>query len=681
MLRVRALPASLSLVVLILATVLIHSSTALLTPPLSTASAALSTAPTLTSLEIVKPASLILDPAFDPTTYSYSLRSPTLLSAITLVTRTASTSHSAQLRLNDGPFFHLSGGDKEEVELLEGINHVFLQAINEDTRETTTYLVTVCNGLNCHRQRPADTPTSQLLSLFIPNVNLTPAFSPTTFTYSAHTSRHTHGVIVVPTLAQPAEQLVVSSLNGEIFAAIEPLQRSHAQPMRMGANYLFVQVRDEQQQLATYWLVIERHVDDSEHKHKSAEERANEIEYNGGLAYVRIKQASAELSSLVSSAGLLTPRFAPDLRAYSMEVDFHTPSMTLIASPKDADAKLTLSYTWSISSSPQPTQVAIESNTMSAPIGLCVGKTTVRVAVTGYDGKESDVYSVVVHRGSEADESEGGGELQTSHAANRNGQHSVHHAKQKSDQHADPQLMGVNGQRYPVHVEDGQVYNLITEPHLLVNARYVSLPALDDTGKPTGEAVLGIAEVGLKTRTGHQLYLQTGAGERAASAGFSRVSLNQLTMNIDDQANIDNSEESTHEDGSSPATQANTELLAYNTSHVFTVITPTWYITFTDSSAGIQPLAALHSTIDIAAHGLVGQTYREKRFGRLHDHGEAGRGGVGGRREEGQEDSMPLLEGSMEDYRVRDGLLYSSFCEFNLYESEGSAILSSDEPQ
>ena len=39
---------------------------------------------------------------------------------------------------------------------------------------------------------------------------------------------------------------------------------------------------------------------------------------------------------------------------------------------------------------------------------------------------------------------------------------------------------------------------------------------------------------------------------------------------------------------------------------------------------------------------------------------------------------MEVLEGSMEDYRVRDGVLYSSLCEFNLYESEGSEV-SSDE--
>ena len=346
----------LSLIVLALVTLILHLHTTQSAPLASSAPIALSEPPTLTSLDIVKPASLILDPAFHPSTYSYSLRSPTLLSTFTLVAATAA-SNSAQLRLNDGPFFHLSGGDKEEVELLEGINHVFLQAINEETRETVTYLITVCNGVNCHMRPPADSPTTHLLSLVIPNVNLTPTFSPITFDYTAHTTRHTHGVIVVPSLAQPADQLVVSSLNGEIFAAIQPLQRSHAQPMRMGANYLFVQVRDEQQQLATYSFVIDRSVDGAEHKHKSIEQRNNEIEYNGGLAYIRIKQASAELTSLISSAGLLTPRFVPEVKSYSMEVDYHTPSMTLIASTKDTDAKLTLSYTWSISSSPQPTQL------------------------------------------------------------------------------------------------------------------------------------------------------------------------------------------------------------------------------------------------------------------------------------------------------------------------------------
>ena len=218
-------------------------------------------------------------------------------------------------------------------------------------------------------------------------------------------------------------------------------------------------------------------------------------------------------------------------------------------------------------------------------------------------------------------ESEAGGELQTSHAANRNyGQHSVHHAKQANG----AQLVGVRGQRYTVHVEEGQVYNLITEPHLLIQ-RALRQPARTQRPEPPARRYWGIAEIGLKTRTGHQLYLQTGAGEPDAR-GFSRVSLNQQLMNVDDQANIDNTEESTHEDGSSPATRANTELLAYNTTHAFTVITPTWYITFTDTAAGIQPAAVLHSTIDIEAHGLLGQTWRDKRVGRLHEHGEVGAG-------------------------------------------------------
>ena len=662
-----------SLIALVAATVLLNLHLAVSNPLSSSAPAASPPVPpSLTSLDIVKPASLVLDPPFHPATYSYSLRSPTLLSTFSLVA-TTHPSHSAQLRLNDGPFFHLGAGEREEVELLEGVNHVFVQAVNEDTRESATYLVTVCNGVNCHRRTEADTPSTQLTALGLPHVNLSSPFSPSAFTYSAHTSRHTHGVVVVPELLQPAGQLVVSSLNGEIFAAIEPQQRSHAQPARMGANFLFVQVRDEQQQLATYSVTIERRVDGGEHR-KSSNERAKEIEYNGGLAFVRVKQASAELSSLISSAGLLTPRFAADVLSYSMAVDFHTPSMTLTASCKDADATLALAYSWSSSSSPQPTQLALRNRETSAPIELCVGKTTVRVTVTDSDGKDVLVYNVVVQRESEAEESDGGGELQTSHAAN--GAHSQHHAKAARSEHADPTLLGVQGQRYTVHVEAGQVYNLLTEPHLLVNARWVSLPA--DAANPTGEPTLAIAEIGLKTRTGHQLYLQTGAGSVDAG-GFSRVSLNQQLMHVDDQALIDNAEESTHEldaAAASAAHAANTELLAYNTSHAFTVVTPTWYLTFRDTPQGIRPTAVLHSSIETAAHGLIGQTWRGKREGRLHEHGEMGRGGVGAAREEGQEGSMEVLEGSMEDYRVRDGVLYSSLCEFNLYESEGGEVTS-----
>ena len=110
------------------------------------------------------------------------------------------------------------------MDLLEGINHLFLQVVREDERApepTITYLLTVCNAVDCHAQPDALTPTAQLRSLHVPSVNLTPAFAPATFAYAGLTTRHTHGAVLVPTLLQPSsDALIVASMNGDTFTSI-----------------------------------------------------------------------------------------------------------------------------------------------------------------------------------------------------------------------------------------------------------------------------------------------------------------------------------------------------------------------------------------------------------------------------------------------------------------------------
>ena len=276
----------------------------------------------LSELVLVRPSSLSLLPPFASDVLSYALCSPTLLSSLTVRASAVSPSSSLQLRLNDGPFVSASS-DAEEVELLEGINHLFVQVLHEDAQtardELLTYLITICNGIDCHRQSEAATPLAHLASLRLPQVNLTPTFSPDVFAYAGLTTRHTHGAVVVAELLHAdGGQLLVASMNGDTFTSISSTRRSHAMPMRMGPNVLFVQVRDAASQLCTYSLRIERSADMAGHEALGAEERLDEIEYIGGFAYIRIKEASADLLSFVTSVGQLSPRFSPSVRRYAL---------------------------------------------------------------------------------------------------------------------------------------------------------------------------------------------------------------------------------------------------------------------------------------------------------------------------------------------------------------------------
>ena len=451
--------------------------------------------------------------------------------------------------------------------------------------------------------------------------------------------------------------------------------------MKMGANVLFVQVRDARSQVATYSLLIDRSADADSARTKSAYERSDEIEYIGGFAYIRIREASAELLSLVTTVGQLTPRFNPAVRAYTISVDFHVPAIQLTAKPKDKEARLSLLHSSSLSSSPAPALLPLNRDEASEVIPLCVGETTLKVQVQSYDSVVFDSYVIVITRASEADENDGTtAELYPQEGpAGRAAPVTPHRPRAAPSKHADPTLLGLRGQSYDVHVEAGQVYNLITEPHLLVNARFVNMAALNSDAAPAGdlEPIIGIGEIAVVTRTGHQLHLETGTGEPGTRTGFSRVALNEQVMNVEDQAFIDNSAESVHEesDTADGAGSSHAELLAYNASATFTVITPHWYIVFIDTREGIEPRARITSPLEIGAHGLLGQTWREKREGRLHSHDDRpmGRGGIG-LSTEGAEDSMDILEGSMQDYRIRDGALFSANFEFNLFEREGATV-------
>ena len=674
----------------------------------------------LCRLQLLRPSSLLLFPPFSPSVLSYSLSSPTLLSSLTLSASVCGgVSPTLQLRLNDGPLLQLDSASaaEEEVELLDGVNHLLLLLQDDDAQQHDAplpVLLTVCNGLDCHTEDEADTASAQLAALLpaASSVRLSPAFAASVFSYSAAVSRHVHGLSLSPSLLQPNGQLVVASLNGEAFTAVPSAGRAlsspRAMPLRRGRNVLFVQVRDAQHQLCTYTLLMQRSMDSASSGGSQAGAE-DSIQYIGGLAYVRVHEASTELSSLLCSAGLLSPRFQQELRQYRLTVDFHTASLTVTATPKDSEAQLRLLYSSSLSAAPAPVSLPLQKDRQSADISLGVGLTRIMLQVTSYDGEKRDSYTILVSRLSEEDEADGTAELRpaalplsaaapASAASPRAAalqRAAPHRSRLVSTQLNQATLQGVRGQQYSVSVESGSVYSLLTEPHLLVNARFVHAASLlPNTARARARAEAGsmaIAEVGILTRSGHVLHLETGLGAQEADdeaeLEFGRVALNEQLMNVGDQAEIDNRVESRHEQeaGESEGEQAalsfssHSELLVYNSSRCFTLVTPQWRITLRDSpTAGIVPTVELRRPLPFDAHGLIAQTWRDKREGLQRLHGSAAdrqrqsSARLGSSSADGSEGGLELLEGSMLDYRVRDGQLFSHDFPFNLFESEGA---------
>jgi hypothetical protein len=96
--------------------------------------------------------------------------------------------------------------------------------------------------------------------------------------------------------------------------------------------------------------------------------------------------ANANLLSLLSSDGELTPAFASGTLAYSESVPNATTSIVLTPTVADATATVTVNG------------IAVASGTPSASIPLIVGPNTIDIVVTAQDGVTTQTYTEVVTR-------------------------------------------------------------------------------------------------------------------------------------------------------------------------------------------------------------------------------------------------------------------------------------------
>jgi formylglycine-generating enzyme required for sulfatase activity len=87
-----------------------------------------------------------------------------------------------------------------------------------------------------------------------------------------------------------------------------------------------------------------------------------------------IASANADLSSLVISAGTLSPVFDSSVTSYTASVDYSVTSITVTPTLADATASVTVNT------------VAVTSGTASGAIGLSVGANTITIAVTSQSG-------------------------------------------------------------------------------------------------------------------------------------------------------------------------------------------------------------------------------------------------------------------------------------------------------
>ena len=207
----------------------------------------------------------------------------------------------------------------------------------------------------------------------------------------------------------------------------------------------------------------------------------------------------------------------------------------------------------------------------------------------------------------------------------------------------DPQFVGLRGQSFQVHGMDGAVYALISDESMQLNARFTYLdgprpcPVMPSTGKRSAcwsHAGSYMSEMGLLTSGGQRLSIQGGR----AHHGF-------LSVTLDDQPLTPGQQLALTFHGQNDSSTTAVQLLS---THELVLHTPDFTIHI-DNSDHFVNLAALHVRPHrwqrLAAHGLLGQTWQQRRYS----------------------GSVKEIEGEVDDYVVTDNDLFGTHFVYNRF--------------
>jgi len=202
----------------------------------------------------------------------------------------------------------------------------------------------------------------------------------------------------------------------------------------------------------------------------------------------------------------------------------------------------------------------------------------------------------------------------------------------------DPQFSGMLGQSFQVHGVPGEVYNIISDPLMQMNARFIFLdsgecPIFD--GKPAQACWTHpgtyLGEVGVKTSSGQRIHLQAGS----ASEGFKSVQVDGRELEMEEMIELSGAGEGAF------IVHNSTHLVEMQLSHFHLAIENSDQ--FVNYRLHVLNWAGMKSS---ATHGLLGQTHRHpERSGK----------------------QVKEIDGMVEDYRIDGGDLFGDQFTFNKF--------------
>ena len=196
----------------------------------------------------------------------------------------------------------------------------------------------------------------------------------------------------------------------------------------------------------------------------------------------------------------------------------------------------------------------------------------------------------------------------------------------------DPQFVGLRGQTYQVHGIDGAVYNVISGRQYQMNARFSFLegprpcPLMPTTNRKSSacwsHAGSYLSELGIKSGQ-KELYIEAGP----AATGFESVVINGRTVKVGESS----------------------DLFSFNSTHEMTISFGEWTIEVENSDMFVN-LRSVRVAPDawskLASHGLLGQTWSNKRYS----------------------GTVPAIEGEVDDYMVAEDSVFGDSFLFNQYQ-------------
>jgi len=188
----------------------------------------------------------------------------------------------------------------------------------------------------------------------------------------------------------------------------------------------------------------------------------------------------------------------------------------------------------------------------------------------------------------------------------------------------DPQFVGLRGQTYQIHGVDGDIYNIISDANIQMNAKFVFLttgqcPIIDGAKATNCWSHPGqyLGQIGIKTNAGERILLQGGAYNR----GFAGVTVNNRELGIDQRVDLQNG------------------FVMRNGTHGVSVQASAFLFYFENSDMFINQRTNVNDWTAINAHGLLGQTSTNKVY----------------------PTKIKYIEGTVDDYRVNDGIFGDAF--------------------